>query len=64
MEIIAIINILNFCWVNFIFKRPKIVFIKFSLSFSGEPIFHWVIEAFLVVTVNGISCDFGITFAV
>ena len=60
MEIIAIINILNFCWFNFILECSKIAFIKFSLRFSRKSLFSGVIEASLVVTVDSICSDFGI----
>ena len=64
MEIIAITNILDFSWIDLVFQGPKIIFIKLSLCFCCKSIFDWVIKTFLVVPVNSICSNFGITLSV
>lgn len=63
MEIIAIVYILYFCWINFFFQCPKIIFIILSLGFCCKSILNWMIKTLLVVTIDSICCNFGITLS-
>ena len=64
MEIIAVSNILDFCWINFFFQGSKIIFVEFSLSFCCESLFNWVIETFLIVSIDSVCSNFGISLSI
>ena len=64
MEIIAVSDILDFCRINFLFQGSKIIFVEFSLSFCCKSLFHWVIETFLIVTIDSVCSDFGISLSI
>ena len=55
MEVISIINIFDFCWVQFLLQSSEIFFAVLGLVFSCKCILHWVLETNFVLTVDSLT---------
>ena len=55
MEMISIVDIFDFCWVQFLLQGSEIIFAVLSLIFSCKSVSHWMLETGLVLTVDCLS---------
>jgi len=64
MEIICVVDILNFCWVDFFFKCSEVIFIELSSVLSGKCVFDGMLETSVVFTVDRFSSCFCETLSI
>lgn len=60
MEVVSIIYIFDFCWVQFFLQSSEIIFAVLRLVFSCKCVLYWMLETNLVLTVDGptgCSCE-------
>ena len=61
VEMIGIIDIFDFCWVQFLFEGSEIFFAVLRLVFSCKCVLHWVLESGLVFFIDSTASGLGET---
>lgn len=59
---ISIINVFNLCWVKFLFKCSKIVFVIFCCVFSCKCLSYWMLETLFIFTIYSLTSGLGKAF--
>ena len=59
MEVVAVVDVFSFGWVQVILQMSEIILGVGSLSLGGESVLHRMIEAFFVLAVDSLGCCFG-----
>ena len=63
MEVIGVVDILNFCWVEFGLECSEIILVVFSLVFSCKCVLHWVLETSFVFFIDGLASSLSETLS-
>ena len=64
MEIICIVDVFDFCWVNFLFQSSEVIFIVFACILGLISFFWSVCHSFAILVVNRFASCFGETLSI
>ena len=56
---IGIIDVFNFCWIEFGFKCSKIIFAEFCCIFSCKCLLYWMLEPLFIFAIYSFSSCLG-----
>jgi len=64
MEIICIVNIFYFCWVNLLFQSSEVIFTEFSGVLSLESVLNRVTKSSVILSIDRLASSFGKTLSI
>ena len=59
MEIIGVVDVLDFSWLNLLLESSKVIFAVLSLVLGSESIFNTVVQAGLILFIDGFASGLG-----
>jgi hypothetical protein len=64
MEIISIVDVLDLCWVDFLFQSSEVIFTKFSGVLCLESVLYRVTKTYIVFSIDRFASSFSKTLSI
>lgn len=64
MEIVCVVDVFYFCWVNFLFQHSEVIFTKFSGVLSLESVLNRVTKSNVIFSIDRFASRFGKTLSI